>query len=465
MLLTITNTQHPAGDLGYLLHKHPARAQTFRLNVGQAHVFYPEAGEERCTAALLLDIDPVSLVRGRRGQAGKNFALQPYVNDRPYAASSFLSVAIAEVFTSALNGRCKDRPELVDQPLALEARIAVLPCRGGEGLLRRLFEPLGYEVSAEPIELDPSFPEWGMSRYLTVELRASLPLRDLLAHLYVLIPVLDDEKHYRVSRDEAEKLLRHGEAWLRRHPERELVARRYLRHLPSLTAPLLAHLERDEDAEPGERQERNDQEEAAVEKRLGLHADRLATVAEELKRSGATRVVDIGCGEGKLIELLLKEMQFSEILGMDVASRPLEIASYRMRRLPELVARRVTLIQGSLMYRDSRLAGYDAAAVVEVIEHLEENRLKDFERALFEFARPGVVVITTPNSEYNAMWPSLPAGRFRHRDHRFEWTRDEFEAWARGLAGRHGYSVRFAPVGPVEPALGAPTQMGVFSRE
>lgn len=465
MILTITNTQAPAGDLGYLLHKHPARTQTFRLNAGQAHVFYPEAGEDRCTAALLLDIDPVSLVRGRRGSAGKDFALQQYVNDRPYAASSFLSVAIAEVFTSALNGRCKDRPGLVDQPLALEARIAVLPCRGGEDLLRRLFEPLGYEVTAEPIELDPSFPEWGMSRYLTVEVRGKLPLRDLLAHLYVLIPVLDDEKHYWVSQDEVEKLLRHGERWLPNHPERELIARRYLRHQRSLAGTLLAHLEKDEEPAPDERAIRNDREEAAVEAKMGLHAERLATVAGELKRSGASRVLDVGCGEGKLMEMLLKEPAFTEILGMDVASRPLEMAAERMRRLPEMMEKRARLIQGSLMYRDSRLAGYDAAAVVEVIEHLEENRLKDFERALFEFARPGVVVVTTPNSEYNVMWPSLPAGRFRHRDHRFEWTREQFETWARALAGRHGYSVRFAPVGPVEPALGAPTQMGVFSRE
>ncbi len=465
MLLTITNTQAPAGDLGYLLHKHPARAQTFRLNAGQAHVFYPEAGENRCTAALLLDIDPLSLVRGRRGSAGNDFMLQPYVNDRPYAASSFLSVAIAEVFTSALNGRCKDRPDLVDQPLPLEARIAVLPCHGGEGMLRRLFEPLGYQVDASRIPLDPSFPEWGESKYFTVELRGNIPLRDLLAHLYVLIPVLDDEKHYWVSQDEVEKLLRHGERWLPDHPERKLIARRYLRHQRSLAGALLAQLEREEETAPDEQASRNDREEVAVEAKMGLHAERLAAVAEELKRSGAARVLDVGCGEGKLMEILLKEPAFAEILGMDVASRPLEMAAERMRRLPEMMAKRASLIQGSLMYRDSRLAGYDAAAVVEVIEHLEENRLRDFERALFEFARPGVVVLTTPNSEYNVMWPSLPAGRFRHRDHRFEWTREQFETWARDLAARYGYTVRFAPVGPVEPALGAPTQMGVFIRE
>src|SRR5436190_17920500 len=148
MLLTITNTKPPATDLGYLLHKNPSRVQSFELSFGKAHVFYPEATENRCVAALLLDVDPVGLVRSRRGPAGEGGLLDQYVNDRPYVASSFMSVAIAQVFGSALSGRSKDRPELVETPLPLEARLSVLPCRGGEGFLRRLFEPLGYDVTA-----------------------------------------------------------------------------------------------------------------------------------------------------------------------------------------------------------------------------------------------------------------------------------------------------------------------------
>src|SRR5262245_11106948 len=105
MLLTITTTHSPATDLGYLLHKNPARTHTFDLSFGQAHIFYPEVGEERCTAALLLDIDPVGLVRGRRGPAGEGGMLEQYVNDRPYVASSFLSVAISQVFGTAMSGR------------------------------------------------------------------------------------------------------------------------------------------------------------------------------------------------------------------------------------------------------------------------------------------------------------------------------------------------------------------------
>jgi 3' terminal RNA ribose 2'-O-methyltransferase Hen1 len=132
--------------------------------------------------------------------------------------------------------------------------------------------------------------------------------------------------------------------------------------------------------------------------------------------------------------------------------------------MPPKQRERIELIHGSLMYRDQRLAGFDAAAVVEVIEHLDPPRLAAFERVAFEFARPGTVVLTTPNAEYNVKWPSLPAGRFRHRDHRFEWTREQFEGWATGIAERFGYAVRFVPVGPVDAAVGAPSQMGVFTR-
>jgi 3' terminal RNA ribose 2'-O-methyltransferase Hen1 len=149
MLFTMTTTHVPATDLGYLLHKHPARLQTFDLSFGQAHVFYPEASPDRCTAALLLDIDPLQLVQTRGQSTSADFLLQPYVNDRPYVASSFLNVAIGEVFGTALSGRCQEWPELAATPLPLEARLAVLPCAGGESMLRRLFEPLGYHVTAE----------------------------------------------------------------------------------------------------------------------------------------------------------------------------------------------------------------------------------------------------------------------------------------------------------------------------
>jgi 3' terminal RNA ribose 2'-O-methyltransferase Hen1 len=467
MLLNISTTHPPATDLRYLLHKNPARLQSFPLSFGQAHVFYPEASPERCTATLLLDVDPIGLVRNRRGPPGEGHALEQYVNDRPYVASSFLSVAIAQVYGSALAGRSKERPELAAQPLPWQVKLAVLPCRGGEGFLRRLFEPLGYAVTAQRHVLDEHFPAWGESPYYTIELQTSARLGNLLAHLYVLVPVLDDDKHYWVGEDEVEKLLRHGEGWLATHPEREVIAERYLKHLRRLTSAALGRLAEEDAPDPDELAAAHATEETMLEERICLNDQRLGAVLAALKQSGARRVLDLGCGEGRLLKLLLGDKHFEHITGLDVSHRALEIAGQRLNldRLPSGQRERLRLLHGGLTYRDQRLAGYDAAAVVEVIEHLDPPRLAAFERVLFEFARPETVVLTTPNAEYNVKFENLPAGKFRHRDHRFEWTRAEFQAWAAQVAQRFGYRAHFLPVGPEDAALGAPTQMGVFRRQ
>lgn len=199
---------------------------------------------------------------------------------------------------------------------------------------------------------------------------------------------------------------------------------------------------------------------------MSLNEQRLGAVMAAVRGSGGRRVLDLGCGEGKLLRELLKDQQFEEIVGMDVSIRSLETARDRLKldRMPERQAARIKLIHGSLIYRDRRLEGFDAAAVVEVVEHLDPPRLASFERAVFEFARPGTVVLTTPNREYNVTWENVGAERFRHPDHRFEWTRAEFQDWAEGVADRHGYTVRFLPIGPVDETLGSPTQMAVFRR-
>src|SRR5712692_4925808 len=463
MLLTITTTHRPASDLGYLLHKHPDRCQSFDLSFGKARVFYPEVGAECCSACLLLDVDPVGMVR--RKNAGASFLLAQYVNDRPYAASSFTSVAIAQVFGSALQGRCNDRPELAETPIPLSARIDVLPVRAGEGLLRNVFEPMGYTVEASRCPLDERFPEWGESPYFAVTIQKATTLADLLTHLYVLIPVFDNGKHYWIGEDEMEKLLSKGEGWLAGHPEKEEITRRYLKFQPSLFREALARLVQEEEPLAVEEDERPaDKTEDALETPLSLNDQRLGSVMAALRASGATRVLDLGCGEAKLIRELLKEKQFEEIVGMDVSIRSLEVAQRRLKleRLPTKQAERVRLIHGSLMYRDKRLKGFDAACVVEVVEHLDPPRLSAFERVLFEFAKPRTVVVTTPNREYNVKWETLGADRFRHPDHRFEWTRQEFQDWAKAIAGRFGYTVRFMAVGPEDEKLGPPTQMAIF---
>ena len=462
MLLTITLTGPTATDLGFLLFKHPAKVQPFDVSVGTAQVFYPEATDARCTAALLLEVDPIALVRGKRGATVAGFTLGQYVNDRPYAASSMLSVAIGRVFRTAMNGRCDQRPELAASALPLELHVPALPCRGGVALAARLFEPLGWTVRAEPIPLDTTFPEWGDSRYVDLHLTGTVRLADALNHLYVLLPVLDDAKHYWVNSDEVDKLIRVGGGWLAEHPEKELISRRYLAHQGRLTRSALDRLADIDDTEPAEL-DATEPGEVIV----SLAHQRHGAVLAALRESGARRVGDLGCGEGALVGELLADNQFTHVVAADVSSRALEIAERKLHvdRMPPARRERLMLLQSSLTYRDSRLAGLDAVVLMEVIEHVDPPRLPALARTVFGGIAPETVVVTTPNVEYNVRYPTLTAGHHRHRDHRFEWTRAEFADWAEGVATDWGYQVRYLPVGEEDPDVGAPTQMALFRKK
>ncbi len=462
MFLQITTTHRPATDLGYLLHKNPERMHELDFAFGKARLFFPQASGETCAAVLILDVDAVALVRGESGGDG---LMDQYVNDRPYAASSFLSVAMGRMMREAISGRSKERQELADTAIPLEAIVAPMPARGGPELVKKLFEPLGYTVTCAQIPMDPARPDWGMSPYVTLKLQAETRLSQLLTHLYVLIPVLDARKHYFVGDDELEKLLTRGEGWLQAHPERDLIVTRYLKGRRSLVREALARLTADEGApEAAVDPVRKDTAEEAIEKPLRLHDRRLDTVTQTLKDLGAVRVLDLGCGEGKLIARLIKDKQFVEIVGVEVGSISLQRATERFKDLPERVHGRIKLLQGALIYRDVRLRGYDAAALVEVIEHIELDRLPHLERAVFGDAQPRAVIVTTPNADYNVLFPTLPAGNFRHGDHRFEWTRSEFGAWCARVCEAYGYRVRIEPLGDVHETHGAPSQMAAFTR-
>ena len=462
MLLQISTTHQPATDIGYLLAKNPDKAQSFDLSFGRAHAFYPVANENQCDFALLLEVDPVALVRGKnRNDSGP---LAQYVNDRPYVAGSFASVAIAQVLRSALGGQSREKPELADSALDLVARVDAISCSGDGSFVRGLFEPLGYSVELDIPVLDSHF-DWGAAPCAALTLRGRVKLSDLLAHLYVLLPVLDNNKHYFIGPEEVEKLLKRGAGWLENHPQREIIVSRYLKRQRKLINAATEMLERlapetaDETADEIEA-------EAPTEKAVSLHQIRLDTVLQELKNSGARSVLDLGCGEGRLLRGLLDEKQFERIIGVDASHRALDVAADKLHleRMAPLKRERLTLLHGALTYRDDRLKNFDAAALVEVIEHLDPARLPAFERAIWEWARPQTVVLTTPNREYNAHWESLPAGKMRHGDHRFEWTRAEFAAWAGRVADENGYTVEISALGPQDENLGAPSQMAVFNK-
>ena len=265
-----------------------------------------------------------------------------------------LAVALGKAFRTALAGRCDARPELVGVPLDLEVHVPAVPCDGGDDLVRRLFEPLGWTVSADPVPLDETVPRWGASRYVDLRLTASQVLSRALSHLYVLLPVLDGRKHYWVSGDEVDKLVRAGGDWLSAHPERELVLRRALAGQRRLVDDAVARLTELDDQSPAELE--------VAESESGVHRTPLVALRREavvraLRDAGVRRVVDLGCGEGSsLLRALLADPAFTEILGVDVSARALEAAERRLHleTMPERQRDRVTLAQSSLIADERR---------------------------------------------------------------------------------------------------------------
>ncbi|QII02340.1 3' terminal RNA ribose 2'-O-methyltransferase Hen1 [Rhodococcoides fascians A21d2] len=436
MLLTVTanaTTDFPdTSDIGYLLHKHPDRVLSRNLPMGAATVLYPEVSAERTTLAVLLDA----------------------IDDKSPAASG-LAVALSRLFKQALTGVCATRPELVSVAIDLTMSMPAAPSRGATDLTSRLFGPLGWNVEATPIPLDPTQPEWGNSEYVDLVLTGTFTLSAALRHLYVLLPVLDDAKHYWVGEDEADKLVRAAGDWLGDHPESSLIASRYLAHRRELVASALDRLVPDapqDDTTPRD---------------PTLAEQRVRTVLAALTDVGAKSVIDLGCGEGRLLRELLAYSTFERIVGADVSDRALAKAHRRLR-LDDMADRqrtRIELLQSSATYRDVRLQGFDAMVLMEVIEHVDLDRLPALVRSVFREARPRTVLVTTPNSEYNLLYPGLEAGAFRHVDHRFEFTRAEFEQWGSLVAREHAYEVRVEGIGPVDDTHGTPTQMAVFTRK
>lgn len=457
MYLSIATTHKPASDLGYLLMKHPGRVHEAALPYGgRALLFYPECTEVRAEATLVLDLDPVALVRGKGALEGLE---DSYVNDRPYAASSFLSVALNKLLKSALSGTSRERQALAETDIPLVLTIAPVPV-DDEFPAAALFEPLGWEVTCKPI----TAPD-GRAPYYALTLSGTMRLSLALSHLYVLIPVLDDAKHYWVGDDEVEKLVSRGGQWLASHGLREKITRRYLKHQRDLSRAALSRLSDGDAAAPSATGSASRREEE-LEAPLRLSDMRAALITDVLKRHGAVRVADLGCGEGRLIAALLKDRSFQRVIGVDVSLSALQRAAQRLdlAAAPAALRARIQLMQGSLTYQDGRWHDVDAAILSEVIEHVDLARLGDLEACVFGAGVP-LVVVTTPNAEYNVHFPGLAAGAMRHPDHRFEWNRKEFADWAARVAGTYAYADEITFIGAPDAVCGGPTQMAVFSRK
>lgn len=428
MLFRLSTTHVPATDLGYLLHKHPAKMQKFNLSFGDAWVFYPEASEDRCEVALTV----------KRPFTRENPGGEAYVTDLAYAAGSYLPAAIHHVFRTAVNGRCDQRPELAETPIPLDITATPVACLS-KTTPEELFEPLGWTVDGATLALDANFPEWG-SRHRRIRLIGRHRLSDALRHVCVLLPVLDGRKHHYIGQDEVDKLERLGTGWLDDHPLRSVIVRRYLRFRSLI-------------------QQMRDEPEETEEEPVTLQQMRIQFAVEQL--APYQRVVDMGCGEGDLLVALSEKTTIAQIVGVDPSPYAIRRAERRLHldRFPE-AQRRVALIQGAASYPDHRLNGCDAIAMLEVIEHIEPDRLEAVVANIFGNLRPHLIILTTPNRQWNA---TITLSDLRHRDHRFEWTQNECINWSARVSERYGYQAAWRPIG-ADGDFGPPTQALVFRR-
>lgn len=466
MLLTITTTHQPATDMGYLLGKHPNRCQTFDFPWAKAHVFYPEASHERCTIALAVELLTHKLNPNNRGTAHSR--QEHFVNDRAYAATSHLALVINQLFSQAYASQNKDKPELSNTPLPLEVWLPTVPRGRHPDTASQLFEPLGYTVAAKPLPLDQKKPDSGYSRHIDLTLSHTITMAEMLRHLYVLLPTMDGGKHHYIEQDDVEKLMRFGEGWLSTHPKRDMIVNSSMNEKRSFANKVVAMLDEQNQAQeqPDEnspQETRHERQEAHVERGIGLNKMRRDAVLKAVKDSSPNSVIDLGCGEGTLTLALLQENPSFRVTAMDVSTRAMSTLERRAGRLTPAQKDRLKTFHGSLSYRDRRLADHDTAVAMEVVEHIDEEKLSSFEDTVLAGARPKTLIVTTPNREYNAVFGMEPGTR-RHRDHRFEWDRQEFKKWANDSAAAHGYSVAILPIGPVDPSMGPPSQMAVFTR-
>jgi 3' terminal RNA ribose 2'-O-methyltransferase Hen1 len=452
MFISMTTTYVPATDLGYLLHKHPDKMHKRTSSQSVNYCFFSEASVERCTVNLVLDIGLSHSYGFSKERPKPNY--NPHVNDRPYVAGSIMSVALNDMFRSAFNGQSKEKPELSRTEIPLEISIATVSCADGEAFIRGIFEPLGYQVDISGFQYDEEFPEWGQSPYFVLNLKANKQISVVLKQLYVLLPVLDDSKHYWIEMTEKDRLLKMGEGWLASHPLVEVITKRALKHLGSLSSEALNQLGH---IEPLLMKKASNEE--SLEKTVGINDLRMQRVLEILEQENVNSVIDCGCGEGKLIEKLLGETRIPLIKGFDVGLESLEAAKRRIDHGSKEA--RVQLIHGSLVYLDDRLLGSEAIVLMEVIEHIDPSRLETMEKNIFGFVGSPLVVVTTPNFEYNQ---KFAIRGFRHPDHRFEWTRSQFSNWCQGIGSRFKYSFDIQFVGAEDQALGSPTQIGVFKK-
>lgn len=441
MLMTITCKGSDAQDLSWLLHKRPDRFQAFNLPYGTAYVFFPEYSDNKCIVTLLLDVESSGLNDICKAKDGEF----QYVNPRQYLSGSLLSGAITKVFASAIKGVCEEKPELVDKVFNYEMEITSFSCRLNPDYIEKLFLPLGYEIdftkpSGQYSEIAQQFGN--------LKLIARTTLQKLLSQLFILLPVFDRQLHFWIGESQLEKFIRHSTGWLENHPEKSFIINEYFWPASELKYRVLEYF----NAIP-----------SADEKAPGLNALRQEEIINSLIRHDATSILDLGCGNGSLLELLAQEKRFSKIAGMDIAARNIDEARKKLCSPGRRLCEAEYVFVGSLTYKDKRISNYDALVLSEVIEHFELERMVLVMKNIFEHAKPRLFIMTTPNKAYNIEY-LLKYDEIRHPDHRHEFNEEEFTSFCQKFASQYNYELEMSSIGEKLPELGAPTLMGIFKK-
>ena len=446
MQLTIQATGDNAKVMSHLLSKNPANLYERNQKGHLVRFFYSKFTDQEVEATIFVTPDPIELVQSN----SNSYDITHYINDREFAVSSIFCSLIRSALGTALNGQPKEQyMEWVDHPFSLQFEFGPVVSTLTDQQLAELFEPLGFALAITRQEIDYSIrmKDESSARYLT--LRGTKTLHESLRQLFVLIPVLDNYKHYYIDEKEIEKLERYGEGWLENHPLRDFIYRKSLRF-----KELYSQVESQKPAGEPEVQV----------KKARLNELRYEKIAETVSQLKPESVVDFGSGEGKLSERLGLIAGVREILAVEPSQSAAVKAAARFHKAQE--NEHFTMpktLWGSLFYFDERLQGKDAIILCEVIEHIDEDRLPKAMDTILHAYRPGALIITTPNREYNDVYEMEE--RFRHTDHRFEWTRAEFQQWCLERNNQEFYGLQFEGIGEEHDLQGHPTQMCIFTRK
>ncbi|MCK1992095.1 3' terminal RNA ribose 2'-O-methyltransferase Hen1 [Peribacillus muralis] len=446
MQLTINASGNNVKAISYLLSKNPNNLYERKHKGHVVRLFYSTFTETEMEATIFVTPDPIELVKN----TANSYDITHYINDREFAVSSIFCSLIRSALGTALNGQPKEEhAEWVNHPFSFQFDFGPVVSTLSDNQLRELFEPIGYEVSITRPDIQYSFDMKDRSSTRTVSLKGLKTLQEGLRHLFVLIPVIDNYKHYYIDEKEIDKLERYGEGWLDDHPMRDFIYRQSLRfkEVYSIVENKKPEMKKDD-----------------KESKVRLNDLRYEKIFDTVSQMHPSSVVDFGSGEGKLSVRLGFIEGVKEILAVE----PSQSATLKaLGRFDKVKDKEKFVIPkplwGSLFYYDEELKNKDVIILCEVIEHIDEHRLPKVMDTILQDYQPRALILTTPNREYNEVYDMEDA--LRHNDHRFEWTRAEFQQWCTARNHDDSYDLRFEGIGEEHVTQGCPTQMCVFERK